>query len=145
MNERQSSLEEITASGCTFISGYILLALALFANRPVLLIPGVIILFVSLFLARKLAPENIKGCASSGIVMLLWLSFIIARLFWAANMTTKLFVILFSPTGLILLEILGLSGTEASKGIAYFKKSHKEIKDLHSKENSSMPSNKVID
>jgi hypothetical protein len=145
MNERESSLEEITACGCSFISGYILLAIALFADSPILLIPGAIAVFVSAFLIRKLAPVHINGCASSAMVIFLWLSFTIARLFWKTNMTTKLFVILFSPAALILLEILRLSRTEVSKGFAYFKKSHQEIKDLHSKDNSSVASTGALD
>jgi hypothetical protein len=133
MSEKKSTIEEVTASGCTFFSGYILLAIALFADSPILLILGAIILLASSFLIRKLDPVILKGCTSSGIFTFFWTGFIAACQFWQVNFTARLFAVLISPAGLFLSKILWSSGTEISKGFAYLKKSHQEIKDLHSK------------
>jgi hypothetical protein len=121
------------ACGCIFISGYILLAVAMFADSPLLLIFGFVILLASFFQIRKLDPATLKGCASTGIVSVFGFGFLIAFLFRNVNSTALLFAILFTPTGLFLIKASRLSATDVFKGVAYLKKSHKEIKDRHSK------------
>jgi hypothetical protein len=129
MDERKSTIEEIAVGGCTFLLGYILLGIAMFLNSPILLVVGFVTLFASSSLIRKLDPVTLKGCASTGMSSFFGIGLLIALLSWRVNTTTTLFAFCFTPAGFFLAKALHLSGIQVFNGLAYLKKSHKEIKD----------------
>jgi hypothetical protein len=127
VNQEESRLEVVVGSGCVFLTGYVLLLVALFADSSLILILGALIFLLSFTLIRRLDPSVRRSCSASVLVHVFWLGFVASCLYWDASLTIRLVTLLLSPAGLLILgAALGL-GDGLRKFSAYVGRTYQEI------------------
>ena len=128
MRSQETTLESILAGGCIFLCGYILLIAALLADSPALLITGISIFSLSFLLIRKFDPVVRRGCATSGLLQILWIGLISACIFWNASFTVKLILLLISPAGAVIFAVATGIGDQMRKIRIHARGAYRQIK-----------------